>query len=225
LHSLKTRHLLFIALTFLSWMQLSYARDTSTPPAKFQPNKTQYLTKYSQTLKKEVIELGRNIAYLAWVGGVRRNGSAPNAFSNANGLKALSKDMLELGRSLAILEDGLLAPPGIQLVVFVSLDTSDTFMLRHVELTIDNRVVADRAYSASEVKALHRGGVHRLYIGNLPQGKHSLTMRYTGDFGRQNVHKGEKTIEFTKEEEKRKTIELKLTSFIGKPNIVSKEWD
>jgi hypothetical protein len=225
LHSLKTHHLLFITLIFLSWSQLSFARDASAPPAKFQPNKTQYLTKYTQTLKKEIIELGRNIAYLAWVGSVRRNNSAPNAFSNANGLKALSEDMLELGRSLAVLEDGLLAPPGIQLVVFVSLDTSDTFMLRHVELTIDDRVVADRAYSAAEVKALHHGGVHRLYISNLPQGEHRLKMRYTGDFGKQSVFNGEKTIEFTKEEEKRKTIELKLTSFIGKPNIVSKEWD
>src|SRR5690606_2209144 len=54
------------------------------------------------------------------------------------------------------------------------------FALDSVELEIDGKTVANYLYTEREIDALHRGGVHRLYAGNVRAGEHELVAFFTG---------------------------------------------
>ena len=60
------------------------------------------------------------------------------------------------------------------------MDIGDFFSLDSVQLKIDNKVVSNYLYTRREVEALHRGGVQRLYMGNLKTGEHELVAIFTG---------------------------------------------
>jgi len=188
----------------------------------------QYFDNYTQTLKREVINLGRYLSDLAWVGAIRSPETKPETRSGKTKKITLSVDLLSLGQTLLQLEDGLLTPPGFQLTVFLSLDTDETFILEGVDLDLDGKAVQSRKYTAKEVSALQMGGAHRLFIANLAEGKHQVTVRYagnsTGNSGKKSLHEDEKTFNFEKTG-KSKTIELKLESLFGSPKIIVKEWD
>ena len=79
-----------------------------------------------------------------------------------------------------VLEEELLFPASTQIAVFLSVDTGTFFALDSVELKIDNKTVTHYLYTERENAALHRGGVHRLYLGNLRNGKHELVAFFTG---------------------------------------------
>jgi hypothetical protein len=92
----------------------------------------------------------------------------------------LKKQVLELNRDLFILEEELLFPSSTQVAVFVSVDVGVLFALDSVKLTIGNKEVANYLYTDRELEALQRGGVHRIYTGNLKAGKHELVAFFTG---------------------------------------------
>ncbi len=199
-------------------------------PAASQPadaslaSKTRKLDEQTQSLKREVLELGRNIAYLAWVGGVKPVGDPTQSGKTRYNLKALSDETVHMGQTLALLEDGVLSPPGFQLVVFTSLEAKEDFDLEEITLKIDDKMVMRRKYSDEETAALRQGGAHRLYIGDLPDGQHQLTVYAIGRRGEKKRQQENTTIKFNKVHE-RKTIELRLTSFMGGMRINPKEWD
>ena len=95
-------------------------------------------------------------------------------------IQSLKQEVLALNRSLFILEEELLFPSNTQIAVFVSMDVGEFFSLDSVQLKIDNKVVSNYLYTRREVKALHRGGVQRLYMGNLKSGEHELVAIFTG---------------------------------------------
>ena len=95
-------------------------------------------------------------------------------------IQSLKEDVLALNRDLFILEEELLFPSSTQVAVFVSLDVGEFFALDSVQLKVDDKVVSNYLYTEREVKALHRGGVQRLYMGNLKAGDHELVAIYTG---------------------------------------------
>ena len=95
-------------------------------------------------------------------------------------IQALKQDVIALNRDLFILEEDLLYPASTQLAVFVSLDVGKYFELDSVQLKIDDKVVTNYLYTRREVEALHRGGIQRLYMGNLKAGDHELVAIYTG---------------------------------------------
>ena len=47
-------------------------------------------------------------------------------------------------------------------------------------MSIDDKEVAKYLYTNREVEALHRGGVQRLFMGNLKAGEHELVAVFTG---------------------------------------------
>ncbi len=183
-----------------------------------------HLDDYTQTLKHEVINLGRFLSDLAWMGAVRLPSSKATTGSGNAKKNTLSTDVIGLGEALMQLEDGLLTPPGFQLTVFLSLDTNKSFILNEIKFSLDDKVVHSRKYTDQEVQALHMGGAHRLHIANLSEGKHQITAHFSGGNGKDNQYQGEKTFTFEKTS-KSKTIELKLESLFGNPTIVIKEWD
>ena len=95
-------------------------------------------------------------------------------------VQELKGDVIRLNRDLLVLEEELLFPAGTQVAVFVSMDVGKLFALDSVQIRLDDKVVANHLYTPREVEALHRGGVQRLYVGNLRTGEHSLVAFFTG---------------------------------------------
>jgi len=154
---------------------------------------------------------------------------APPAGSDAaldTQVQTLKQDVLNLNRELFVLEEELLFPANTQVVVFVSMDVGKYFGLDSVELKLDDTDVSSYLYTPREADALLRGGVQRLYTGNLKTGEHELVAVFTGkgpsgrDYRRGATLNFEKTIGA-------KFIELKISDKDSKqqPEFVVKEWE
>ena len=95
-------------------------------------------------------------------------------------VRDLKADVLDLNRELFLLEEELLFPANTQVAVYLSMDTGNFFELDSVQVTIDDRDVAKYLYTEREVDALHRVGVHRVFMGNLKAGDHEMVAVFTG---------------------------------------------
>ncbi len=113
-------------------------------------------------------------------------------------IQALKKDVLKLNRNLFILEEDLLFPANTQFSVFLSMDAGQLFSLDSVQLKIDDKVLASHLYTEREISALKRGGVQRLYIGNLASGEHEVIAIFTGKGPSQRDYRRGETIKIEK---------------------------
>jgi hypothetical protein len=95
-------------------------------------------------------------------------------------IEALKKEVLSLNRDLFILEEDLLFPANTQFSIFLSMNSGLFFTLDSVQLKIDDKNIANHLYTERELDALRRGGVQRLYIGNLASGEHEIVAIFTG---------------------------------------------
>jgi hypothetical protein len=95
-------------------------------------------------------------------------------------VQQLKSDVLRISQELRQLEEKLLYPSGTQVAVFVALAKGDTMRLDAVRLQIDGQLVAHYIYSAKELEALRKGGVQRLYVGNVATGDHQLEVLVDG---------------------------------------------
>jgi hypothetical protein len=95
-------------------------------------------------------------------------------------VEALKQEILALNRDLRMLQEELLYPAASQVTIFLSLDIGAYFRLSQVKLKVDDQVVAETLYTEGQVDSLARGGVQRLYIGNLTAGSHDITAFFTG---------------------------------------------
>ncbi len=107
------------------------------------------------------------------------DGSAEEGSLDAD-IEALKKEVLSLNRDLFILEEDLLFPANTQFSIFLSMDSGALFSLDSVQVKVDDKNVANHLYTERELAALKRGGVQRLYIGNLPSGEHEIVAIFTG---------------------------------------------
>jgi hypothetical protein len=106
--------------------------------------------------------------------------AAARAETPAEDLESVRASFLELQRDLVILEEDLLFPASSQLAVFLSMDVGEFFTLDAVTVTLDGEDVTHHLYTARQVDALQRGGVQKLWLGNVKQGPHRLTAVFTG---------------------------------------------
>jgi len=113
-------------------------------------------------------------------------------------LRALKQELVALNRDLFLLEEELLFPASTQVAVYLSLDVGEYFALDAVELSIDNQRVEKYLYTEREIDALHRGGVHRLYVGNLKSGRHELVAVLTGRGPQGREYRRATSLEFEK---------------------------
>jgi hypothetical protein len=154
--------------------------------------------------------------------------AAPPAseFSNLDGrIQDTKSEVIQLNRDLMVLEEELLFPASTQVAVFVSMDVGKLFELDSVQLKLDNKEVATYLYTPSEVQALHRGGVQRIYLGNLKAGSHELVAFFTGGGPHRRDYKRGTTIKFDKGTDP-KYIELRIKDSTGKqqPEFDVKVW-
>ena len=89
-------------------------------------------------------------------------------------------DVLSIAAELNQLEEKLLYPSGTQVAIFVALAKGDEMRLDAVRLQIDGQLVAHYIYSAKELEALRKGGVQRIYVGNVTTGDHQLNVLVDG---------------------------------------------
>jgi len=141
-------------------------------------------------------------------------------------VQALKKEVLDLNRELFVLEEDLLFPANTQVAVFVSMDVGEFFALDSVTLKLDNKEVANYLYTEREAQALLKGGVHRVYIGNLKAGDHELLALFTGQGPHVRDYRRGATIKLTKGVGA-KYVELKISDRATKeqPEFIVKEWE
>ncbi|MFZ2648919.1 MAG: AraC family transcriptional regulator [Burkholderiaceae bacterium] len=140
-------------------------------------------------------------------------------------LQDVKGDVMRLNRDLLVLEEELLFPANTQVALFVSMDVGKLFSLDSVQLTLDDKVVANYLYTPLEVQALHRGGVQRIHVGNLKSGQHTLTAFFTGKGPHDRDYKRGATLTFEKSTDA-KYIELQIKDSAGKlqPEFDVKVW-
>ena len=141
-------------------------------------------------------------------------------------IQGLKKDVVDLNRDLFVLEEELLFPANTQVAVFVSMDVGDFFLLDAVTLKIDQKEVANYLYTPREVEALNKGGVHRLYVGNLKAGQHELVAFFSGQGPHERDYRRGATIKFQKGIGA-KYLELKINDRQRRqqPEFEIKDWE
>ncbi len=141
-------------------------------------------------------------------------------------IESLKNEVIELNRDLYILEEDLLFSANTQVSVFLSLDADKFFNLDSVQLKLDNKIVSNYLYTEREVKALKKGGVQRVYIGNLTSGEHELTAFFIGK-GRNNRDYKRGTSKTFEKSDYAKYIELKIVGNTSKqqPDFQIKVWE
>ena len=178
------------------------------------------------------LAMGNAVAQQATVAPASDIGSAPPAApaddfkSLDQEVQALKKEVLDLNRELFVLEEELLFPANTQVAVFVSMDVGEFFALDSVTLKFDNKEVANYLYTEREAQALLKGGVHRVFIGNLKAGEHELVALFTGQGPNARDYRRGATIKVEKGVGA-KYIELKISDRAVKaqPEFVVKEWE
>ncbi len=89
-------------------------------------------------------------------------------------VQEIKSDVLSISEELSRLEEKLLYPSGTQVAIFIALAKGDQMRLDAVRLQIDGQLVAHHIYSSKELEALRKGGVQRIYVGNVATGDHQL---------------------------------------------------
>jgi hypothetical protein len=141
-------------------------------------------------------------------------------------VQELKKEVVELNKDLFVLEEELLFPANTQVAIFLSLDVGTFFAVDSVTLKLDDKEVANYLYTPREAEALFRGGVHRMYLGNLKVGKHELVAFFTGKGTHERDYKRGATLSFEKGIGA-KYLELQISDRLRKqqPEFVIKEWE
>jgi len=150
----------------------------------------------------------------------------PDTKSLDESIQALKSEAVDLNRDLFVLEEELLFPANTQVAVFLSMDVGDFFNLDSVTLRIDDKEVANYLYTPRETAALIKGGVQRLYLGNLKVGDHELVAFFNGKGPNDRDYKRGATVKF-KKAIGAKYLELKINDRQRKlqPEFEIKDWE
>jgi hypothetical protein len=95
-------------------------------------------------------------------------------------VQEVKSDVLSIAADLNQLEEKLLYPSDTHLAVFVSLAKGATLRLDAVQIQIDGQLAAHYIYSFKELEALQKGGVQRIYTGNIASGEHQIEVSLSG---------------------------------------------
>ncbi len=139
-------------------------------------------------------------------------------------VQEIKSDVLSISEELSRLEEKLLYPSGTQVAIFIALAKGDQMRLDAVRLQIDGQLVAHHIYSSKELEALRKGGVQRIYVGNVATGDHQLDVLAIGKL------KGGADFSRTERFAFRKEVKPKLVGLTlagprsGNPPIALEEW-
>ena len=165
-------------------------------------------------------------AGLLMVASAHATGTTPEAKTVDQDVQALKKELVDLNRDLFRLEEELLYPASTQVAVFLSVNLGTFFALDSVQLELDGKEVANYLYTEREVEALHRGGVQKLYLGNLKAGEHELVAVFTGKGPHDRDYRRGTTVKFEKAVGA-KYVELRITDREAslQPEFAVRQWE
>jgi len=147
------------------------------------------------------------------------DGAAADAPANPAALGSQMEDikhnLVDLKRDLAVLEEDLLYPASSQVAVFLSMDVGEFFALDSVTLKLNGKDITHYLYTEKQADALFRGGVQRLYVGNVKQGENQLTAFFTGRGPENRDYRRATTVTFEKTFEP-SYVELKISDSTAK---------
>lgn len=140
-------------------------------------------------------------------------------------LQGLKGELLNLNRDISQIEKDLLFPSTETAVVF-SLEPASPLRILDAKLLIDDRDVGYHFYTDAELAALGKGGMQRLYTGNVTSGQHNLKVVVTlrGPNGEEQQRTA--NYSFTKGAQ-RKVIEVKpvVQASGSQGDIRFREWE
>lgn len=173
-----------------------------------------------------ILAIWLGIALAATARAATAGGEATRADSVDLDVQTLKKELVDLNKDLFKLEEELLYPASTQVAVFVSVDVGTFFALDSVTLKVDDKEVTNYLYTEREVQALHRGGVQRLYLGNLKAGEHELIALFTGKGPHERDYRRGTTLRIDKGVGA-SYIELKISDRVAslQPEFVVKVWE
>lgn len=139
-------------------------------------------------------------------------------------VQEIKSDVLSIAAELTTLEERLLYPSNTQVAVFVSLAEGEDFRLDAVQISINGEPVAHHIYSFKELEALQKGGVQRIYTGNIPTGRHEIDVIVAGKLANGEDVSETATFSFDKQVEP-KMIGVELADLnAGSRGIQLGEW-
>jgi hypothetical protein len=95
-------------------------------------------------------------------------------------VQEIKSDVLNIASELNNLEERLLYPSNTQMSVFVEIAPEEEFRLDAVQITINGELATHHIYSFKELEALQKGGVQRIYTGNITTGEHQIDVIISG---------------------------------------------
>jgi len=114
-------------------------------------------------------------------------------------VQEVKSDVLSIAADLNQLEEKLLYPSDTHLAVFVALAHGETLRLDAVQIQIDGQPATHYIYSFKELDALRKGGVQRLYSGNITTGAHEIQVSVSGKLANGKDYSQSGRFPFTKE--------------------------
>lgn len=139
-------------------------------------------------------------------------------------VQEIKEDVIGIAAELSRLEEKLLYPSNTHVAFFVSLAEQDKSVLNGIKLVLDNQVVAKHLYTFRELEALRKGGVQRLYTGNIRTGAHNLEVTITGKSAAGEKFRHSISYQVNKEVGP-KIVEVRLDApASGKQGIGFKDW-
>jgi len=139
-------------------------------------------------------------------------------------VQEIKTDVLSIAAQLSQLEEKLLYPSDTQIAIFVSLAKGEKYRLDSVDIQLDGAPVAHHLYTFKELEALQKGGVQRIYVGNVRTGEHALQVTAMGKTDGGSDFRKDESFTVTK------TIGPKLVGVvladtgIGSKTITLKDW-
>ncbi len=126
-------------------------------------------------------------------------------------VQEIKTDTLSIATQMRLLEDKLLYPSTTQVAVFVSLDKTAKYRPDSMEIQLDGKPVTHHLYTSKEVEALQKGGVQRIYTGNIKSGEHALLVLLTGKNAGGSDFERKENFKFSKDAGP-KTVEIRLVN-------------
>jgi hypothetical protein len=136
-------------------------------------------------------------------------------------VQEIKADTLGIATQMRLLEEKLLYPSSTQVAVFVSLDKAAKYRPDSIEIQLEGKPVTYHLYTVTEVEALKKGGVQRLYTGNIKSGEHDLQVLLTGKNAGGSVYKTE-NFKFSKDAGA-KVVEIRLIN-AAEQIITLRDW-
>jgi hypothetical protein len=135
-------------------------------------------------------------------------------------VQEIKTDVLSIAAQLNQLEEKLLYPSDTQIAIFISVAKGEKFRLDAVDIGLDGKSVAHHLYTYKELEALQKGGVQRIYVGNVRTGEHALQVTVMGKSeGGSDFQRGE-SFKITK------NVGPKLVGVVlaGSKTVTVKDW-